>query len=224
MPKIISFSGNLGSGKDTVGDNTIEFLQQKGYSAEKFFFSKALKEFAVNVLGLERQYVYGTQEDKNKATHLKWEDMPGVVIYDNDYMRDFQETFVGVGCDTTKLILHRAGHMTIREVLQFVGTEIGRRMYDNIWIDATFREIRNSDCDFAIITDARFHNELDHLLGFGSVLIRLLRQPMNIGLTHSSETQLDTYKKWTYIFDNRNLTKDEQKDETIKIIEKYLNV
>lgn len=224
MPRIISFSGNLGSGKDTVGQDAISYLTSKGYKAEKFFFSEALKRFCVDVLGLNESHVFGTQEDKNKVTHLKWEDMPGVVITLDENIKDFSIVKVGLDSIPTKLIAHRPGYMTVREVLQFVGTEIGRRMYDNVWIDATFRKIQKSDCDFVIFTDARFHNELDYLRKYGAVLVYLLRQPIRVGLEHSSETQLTTYKNWDELLDNRNLSIEEQREEVIKIIEKYFNV
>lgn len=224
MPRIISFSGNLGSGKDTVGADAISYLTSKDYKAEKFFFSAALKRFCVDVLGLNDQDVHGTQEDKNKVTHLKWENMPGVVITNNDSIKDFSIIKFGLDSMPTKLIAHRPGYMTVREVLQFVGTEIGRKMYDNIWIDATFRSIQKSNCDFVIFTDARFHNELDYLKKYGAVLVCLLRQPIRVGLEHSSETQIFTYQKWDELLDNRNLSIEEQREEMLKILEKYFDV
>ena len=225
MPQIISFSGNLGSGKDTVGDNAIEYLIAKGKTAKKFFFSEKLKQFAVEVLGLNPEHVYGTQEDKNKVTHLKWEDMPGVVIVeDNSYYKDFSEIRFALGSTPAKFIAHRGGYMSVREFLQFFGTEIGRKIYNNIWIDATFREIQKSDCDFAIVTDARFHNELNYLLNYGTILVKLTRKPINIGLSHSSETELDSYTRYTEVLDNRNMSLEEQKTHVIQLIEKYFHV
>ena len=49
----------------------------ENFSACKIYaFADVLKEFAVDVLGLEHNQVYGTNEEKNSPTHLLWENMP----------------------------------------------------------------------------------------------------------------------------------------------------
>lgn len=223
MPHIISFSGNLGSGKDTLGNEIVEYLRSEyGKDAEKFSFAKPLKEFCINILGLNRNHVYGSQKDKEELTHLSWEDMPGVYFLScSSKKSNFEKVYYGNDDGHAELICHHAGPMTVREVLQFFGTEIGRRVYDNIWIDALHRELDNSGCEFAIITDGRFHNELDSLHKKDALLLKLTRQPIQSGLAHESEKQIETYTRWSSIIDNRNMNEEEQRKIAIEIIEKY---
>lgn len=228
MQHIISFSGNLGSGKDTIGAQVIDHLRfVHGKKTASFSFAKPLKEFCINVLGLNREHVYGSQKDKQQLTHLRWEDMPGIMVCDTEAVNfqtynSFVSKLDGLGfIGTANLMCHARGPMTVRDVLQFFGTEVGRRVYDNIWIDALHRELENSDCEFAIITDGRFHNELDSLYNKNALLIKLLRQPIKEGLAHESEKQIETYTRWSAIIDNREMNEEEQRKIAIAIIENY---
>lgn len=222
---VISLSGNIGSGKDTICSNLIEHLEKEhSLKCKRFFFADKLKEFCVEVLGLDYNLVHGTQEDKDTYTDYKWEDMPGVVITPNNLINQIPNfTKLNFGFDkNSTFITHTAGQMTIREILQFFGTEICRKMYNNVWVDSLIRQINNSSCDVAIITDTRFHNEMNALKNTGAILIRLSRKAHSIGLEHHSELELSTYSNYDYILDNKNMSRAEQKNEVITFIEKYI--
>ena len=113
-----------------------------------YAFADVLKEFSVDVLGLEYNQVYGTNEEKNSPTHLLWENMP-------------------TG--------NNKGPMTGREVLQYFGSDICRKMYENIWFDACIRRIRKDDPELALISDVRFPNEIQGIQDEGGIVFGLPR-------------------------------------------------
>ena len=125
-----------------------------------YAFADVLKEFAVDVLGLEYNQVYGTNEEKNSPTHLLWENMP-------------------TG--------NNKGPMTGREVLQYFGSDICRKMYENIWFDACIRRIRKDNPELALISDVRFPNEITGIQKEGGIVLGLPRDIVNGKDTHSSE-------------------------------------
>ena len=125
-----------------------------------YAFADVLKEFTVDVLGLEYNQVYGTNEEKNSATHLLWENMP-------------------TG--------NNKGPMTGREVLQYFGSDICRKMYEDIWFDACIRRIRKDNPELALISDVRFSNEITGVQKEGGIVFGLPRDIVNGKDTHSSE-------------------------------------
>ena len=125
-----------------------------------YAFADVLKEFAVDVLGLEHNQVYGTNEEKNSPTHLLWENMP-------------------TG--------NNKGPMTSREVLQYFGSDICREMYENIWFDACIRRIKKDKPELALISDVRFPNEIKGVQDEGGIVFGLPRDIVNGKDTHSSE-------------------------------------
>ena len=143
-----------------------------------YAFADVLKEFAVDVLGLEPNQVYGTNEEKNSPTHLLWENMPGVVTDEDDWKGLWQEE---------NLHYHDPGPMTGREVLQYFGSDICRKMYENIWFDACIRRIRKDNPELALISDVRFPNEIKGVQDEGGIVFGLPRDIVNGQDTHSSE-------------------------------------
>lgn len=79
--------------------------------------------------------------------------------------------------------------LTAREVMQFVGTDIFRKMQNNVWADATILKIQSEKPDLALVADCRFPNEVDTIKRAGGVVIKLMRNPFNS--SHDSETALD---------------------------------
>lgn len=177
-----------------------------------YSFADYLKDVCMTILGLSYEQCYGSNEDKNSATQLKWEDMPGILSFE-EYMDlvDYER----VSGNNQKYQSrkqqwqHKTGQMTAREVLQFVGTEIFRKMYNNVWVDALIRRIQKEKPTIAIITDVRFPNEVDGILNVGGKVIRLLRKVYDD--SHESETALDNYPLDNLIvINNNNMTIQEQ--------------
>ena len=87
--------------------------------------------------------------------------------------------------------------MTVREVLQFVGTNLFRsQMEPDIWVQSVYRKEYGDD-DIVIVADCRFPNEAAFAKEHG-LLISVER---NTGLGsdgHASETALDDYDDYHY--------------------------
>ena len=79
--------------------------------------------------------------------------------------------------------------MTAREVLQYVGTDVFRRMQNHVWSSATIRLIQKEKPKLALIADCRFPNEVDAVKKAGGMVIKLNRNLYES--THASETALD---------------------------------
>ena len=203
-----------------------------------YSFADALKQdVCINILGLRWEQCYGTDADKNSETHLMWENMPGVITEQPD-AEDIKILVEGrLGPYYEKLysgiIYHKPGPMTAREVMQFVGTEIFRKMYGNVWVNATLNKIKRDSPGFAIIPDVRFPNEADSVVGLsfmsdyptnGSIL-RLLRDPNNGNDTHPSETSLDEYDSSRYlaIIDNKDMTIVQQNEAIHQVFIKLIH-
>lgn len=97
--------------------------------------------------------------------------------------------------------------MTAREVMQYVGTNVFRKMQQNVWADATIRKIQDENLPLALIADCRFPNEVEAVKNAGGLVIKLNRNLYNS--SHESETALDEDRyeqsNFDFIIDNRNM-------------------
>ena len=73
--------------------------------------------------------------------------------------------------------------------MQYVGTDIFRKMQHNVWASATINKIKNDNLDLALIGDCRFPNEVEAVKQANGLVIKLHRN--NYHSTHASETALD---------------------------------
>ena len=115
--------------------------------------------------------------------------------------------------------------MTAREVLQYVGTNIFRKMYARSWIDATIKsEIMIEQPELAIIKDTRFPDEVEAIKKSGGKVIRFLRSP-NGDDSHSSETELDTkhfdQSQFDKIIDNRDMSINQQNNSVLECLQEW---
>lgn len=110
--------------------------------------------------------------------------------------------------------------MTARDIMQFVGTDVFRKLYANVWVDATLNRIKKDKTKLAVITDCRFPNEVEAIKHSGGKVIRLTRSP--IVSDHISENILDSdvydWNNFDYILDNQNMSILDQCNEMQKIL------
>ena len=115
------------------------------------------------------------------------------------------------------------GHyLTAREVMQVVGTDILRTMYNNVWVNATINKIMREHLDLAIIADCRFPNEVESIKSAGGLVIKLNRNPHNSD--HASEIALDAnnypQSNFDLVLNNNIMTIDEQNNEVYNFLKK----
>lgn len=160
--------------------------------------AEALKEICVDVLGLPAELVYGTDEQKETLTDIRWGQMPH---YDR-LVREWD----GLG---NPPFLDKDARMTVRQVMQEVGTGWFRAINPNIWIDRWKRHVcRLSEEGFdgvVIADDVRFPNELQGCREMEAFCVRLTRGKEGDG--HASETSLsDSHPLFHLVIDNRDCT------------------
>lgn len=175
---IVGISGRAGSGKDTVGD----FLLASGFSEAKIPFALAVKEICGKLFNISHDDLYN---NKDQVTEVEVTD--GVIKLIPD------------------LTSQRGKFLTVRQVLQYFGTDLMRGFFGNVWVNAALSDIRPDDD--VVITDVRFVNEAKGIQDRGGVVVRLTRNTSD--MDHESETALDDYQDFDLIYDNANETPEE---------------
>jgi hypothetical protein len=185
-------------------------------------FAQILKDICVDVLGLDWAQCNGSDHDKNTLTQLRWEDMPGV-ISDKELISGLtsEEVRGRLGPYYERfengLVFHEPGYMTGREVMQYVGTDIFRRMYGNVWVDYCINQIRGDESDIAVIGDCRFLNEVEAIKAAGGKVIKFTR---NFDSTdgHLSENDLNDFDGFDAVVDNRGMGIEEQNAKVLELL------
>lgn len=159
MTKIIAFAGRKQSGKTTCSEMIIKYCNG---AVEPFNGAK----------------IYNFADPLKKDICINILGM----TYEQCYGSDEQKNEL-VDC------WWENKRLTAREVMQFVGTNIFRKMQNNVWADATIHKIHNEKPPVAVVADCRFPNEVTAIKNAGGVVIKLMRNPFNSD--HESETALD---------------------------------
>ncbi len=169
----------------------------------KFYsFADPLKAFCMDVFGLTYEQCYGTEDEKNSLTNIQFRDLPQV---------------------NEKLDIECGERLTARRILQYFGTDIVRKMCPDAWINATISKIKRENPELAIITDARFPNEINGINHIGGHSIRLLRDVCEDD-PHPSEKALDDFPvvKYHYVVNNQTQTVAEQNQQIGVILSKIM--
>ncbi len=239
MTKIISFHGSKESGKDTfcnfvtavlctsAGFNKVLDISNDDIKVDEvvvdpssimpelvqtFSWAESLKQILINNFDIDPYFLYD-REGKDKHTHLYWENMPGVITNEFGYNR-----LVNKFPEQKNVYYHIHGPMTGREVLQYFGTNIMRKMWERVWIFSLLKNIENSNAKFALIKDTRFDNEKIEVNEIGGTNIFLTRKPHKD--THDSE--LVSNKHCQHTLDNSSINLLESKKALLKILEEIL--
>jgi hypothetical protein len=180
---VILLSGKKGTGKNTSASIITDMLGTE--NVEEIAFADPIKRFTIDCFGLTKEQCYGTSGERETPSTICWEDI-------SDKYRPA----------TAK------GLMSVREVLQFVGTEALRGFYHNIWAHAGLTAAARSKKPVVVFTDTRFPNEIQKLRSMASESVRVIavRIDRNTGKVdnHESETALDGYKDFDYWIDNNH--------------------
>jgi hypothetical protein len=172
-----------------------------------YAFADMLKATASSVFGIPDEWVNGTNEDKNKETHIKW------------------KNFASFLAPKVVAQLKKNGkyekNMTVREFLQYFGTNVCRKIYDDCWVESCFRRIEIDQPEIAIISDCRFKNEVKAAKKHGAKLVKLSRAP-HAGDTHASEVDLDNMHHNNFdLVIGKDVTIREQNQELLEAMYKW---
>lgn len=104
----------------------------------------------------------------------------------------------------------------VRELLQRLGSEVGRDLIDqNVWVDLTLRNL--PDGANVVVTDCRFPNEADVVKRLGGEIWRVMRPGHGPANNHPSEVGLDS---WAFdrVFVN-DTTREELRERVLGVID-----
>lgn len=198
-------NGETGWGEFDITRKDPDFVQWAEYNlwpyVKIYSFADALKWIAVDLFNIPKELAFGNDVQKNTIVpHLLWENMPGVIypyLYDSCLknhhgaaLKEFVKEFYP----------HNPGPMTVREFLQYFGTNICRKIYEPIWTRYTINKIQQEGTELAIVADVRFPNEVEAITGAGGSVYKLTRTISSDN--HTSETALDNYEKFTKVINN----------------------
>ena len=192
---------------------------------KSYAFAHPLKEMCINLFGIPRECLYGTDEQKNTVMpHLLWENMPGVISTNKLQTSSLQSSYEwGINeligdIKNLGFILHEPGPMTARQFMQFLGTEVMRKMYSPVWTNRCLTQINDEESALAIITDVRFDNEAEAILAADGKVIQLTRGITGDG--HDSEKGVSSHLV-SSVLDNANLDLVDTCQNLLNIIEGY---
>jgi hypothetical protein len=114
--------------------------------------------------------------------------------------------------------------LTYRQALIDVGTEVGRKYSDRIWLENFDHRFESVVSDLVIVTDVRFRNEFDHLKEKGFFQIRLYRETGMAPIHHISETGQSSIKdeEFDYVLFNNKSLEDLKEEVKCQIIPKLI--
>tara|TARA_R110000824_G_scaffold288410_1_gene476318 strand:+ start:4028 stop:4777 length:750 start_codon:yes stop_codon:yes gene_type:complete len=171
------------------------FNNKLGKFIKIYSFANKLKHMCIDILGLKENLVFGSDEEKNTLTDIPW-DIP-----------------------------EKTGNMTVREVLQHVGTDMFRGLDPSVWVNACLRQIEDDAPELALISDVRFENEVKAIQNKGGFVIGLTRKPYEKQDNHISEQEpKKCLTLCDAIIDNSTLSISEQNEQIYLTIKDLKNV
>lgn len=172
---IIGISGKAKSGKDTAAD-MLSYLYSNPDKSYKDYIENTEVFFEKNAY-----VVHFADALKEAAREL--------CILDED------QTDTQAG----KLTVIPWLGITVRELLQKLGTCIREGIDEDFWIKCLFARV--DGFQDIIVADVRYPNELQAIKNQGGVVIRINREGAGAG-DHHSETSLDDYDGFDLVIDN----------------------
>ena len=192
---IISITGKIGSGKDTVAQIIQECTPYHKWEVKKW--AGKLKVIA--------ELITGIPKEKFEDQDFKYTNLPE--CWDRQVQSGRYKT---------------TQSMTVRDLLQLLGTEAMRNgLHENVWVNALMSEYKFThyavgalDTELTddmgmypnwIITDTRFPNELAAARTKNAITIKVHRPGSKSDekqAQHASETALDNVTDWDYVISN----------------------
>lgn len=195
---------------DTEDPQIIDFMKQNFWGHVRHFsFATQLKESIINLFSIDRKALYGSNDDKNKETHLKWDDIFPLLS---------EQRRVDLSGNAGK-------NMTGRQIMQIFGTDICRTIDRSCHIRSTFTAAKEANPDIAIFPDGRFEDEFEYFENlkksqneFKVWLIKLKRMkfksndPMEQGAAGIKDSRYDL------VINNENITTLDKNEKLIDFL------
>ncbi len=225
MPRIIGLWAPMSAGKSTVASLLVE-----RHDFVEFSFAGPLKSLAKDIFAFDDSVLYGPSSSRNAvdsrgAYSAYWDQVWDrafqehwyrvVELFDSELYRSqfgkpFSEIRTGLNNVLRNLKALRTD-FTPRAALQQLGTDFGRAIWDQVWVQAAMRSIDESGAKRVVFSDARFPNEAQPIIARGGDVWwidsskRVPRSPFR----HASESTYEEAAPYvTHILDNNGTTAD----------------
>jgi hypothetical protein len=181
---------------DVPTEETIQLA--KAFGIRLYGFADEIKSICSRVFGIPLEILYGTDEQKARLSHGRWDDV----------CDDIKKKFCGPNGRLP------VGNITYRDLMKIVGNEFFRSIDSNCWVMTAYNLIKSDGFDVALIADCRYPNEVTVGVENGAHVCRLGRA-IDPGDTHSSEVALDGFPEGEYskVFDNSEWSMEKKNKE-----------
>lgn len=179
-------------GKDTVADYLV-----KNYNFTKGSFAGPLKELCFLI---SERYNEKYSDEELLRFLAKWR---SIFAPEKDFDVVFSEllTIAYTGYNHNEVYMFTMQDDKYRFLLQYVGTDLFRKVMDNFWIRSLERQLAQIPKQISVvITDVRFPNEKEFVDSIGTA-VRIVRPDLETEEVHESETAL-LDADWKYIITN----------------------
>lgn len=173
--RLIGLAGFAQSGKDTVGNYLVE---KHGF--KRLAFADAVRDavYAMNPLVVVEVDVF---------PRGFWEVVFKQFLRTKTTIKRVQTIVDEIGWDRAK-----TEYTEIRELLQKMGTEVGRTLFgENVWSDIIRKKIEEDIYQNFVVTDLRFPNELLMIEELGGNSVKIKRHGVSSVNGHISDKELE---------------------------------
>lgn len=184
LPRIIGLSGKIGTGKTTLTNLLLKSFPEY----ERVAFGDILKREASEMHNFPLEWAY-SEEGKSRIVNPGVEERKSLFEVMGEMLLPPEPVYNA---------LPRM-NMTVREVLQWHGTEYRRNQDPDYWINRMRDHVKENP--WVVIDDVRFVNEANLVFELGGLLVRV--DPHNEWkpgkfADHASEVDLDDYTKFDF--------------------------
>ena len=180
---IIGFAGRKRAGKTCLSS----FLTQK-YNGTIVTVADALKRLCCDLMGLETIDELNRLKDNGTSWSFNKKDIP---VWAETICKQVFGQYSDNVYNDVAMMLEGIGTYNVRELLQFVGTDIIRKYKPDWHVDKMVEAISNADTDLVCVDDVRFPNERKAIEKLGGKVFFIIRPDLTIGVSnHESETSL----------------------------------
>jgi predicted RNA-binding protein YlxR (DUF448 family) len=163
MTQVVGIIGLAGAGKDTLAGYVSEMLKWYGMKVQTFSFAWAVREIASRTgLPIYDRDMKETELVLERGWQDKFQDaiaeLLGQFIDHDTQLELYSRTCIALG---QKGHVSKLGRLTCspRVFAQLLGTEGGRSISEDFWVDLLMQQIEAAAPDVALIPDTRFINE-----------------------------------------------------------------
>lgn len=193
ISNVIGFAGKMRSGKT----QSALYLVDK-YDYIKLSCAGALKKLCAKLLNV----------DLDTLNKMKNDNVPIHIQPDETWVITIAKA-IGVEQDIIRQDLKDVVFKDVRDILQYIGTDIIRKHKENWHVDILRSEISSllEQGYNVVIDDVRFTNECDMIKEFGGEVYFVSRRGYNIASTHESENILngDMFDYYHTIYNNQDI-------------------